>query len=91
MLNHSISRSGFNQIDPMEEGWTSQDWLRADAAEEGRRRNQSNHWLRLEEMTIRNVSGSICFSQTPVNALQQAQIDQEVDQGVLIGDGGAVA
>jgi hypothetical protein len=44
-----------------------------------------------ERRASKGGHGSSGLSQTPGNALQQAQIDQEVDETVLIGNGGAVA
>ena len=34
------------------EGWTSQDWLRVEKAEEAKKRNQSIDWLRFEKYAV---------------------------------------
>ena len=41
----------------VEEGWTSQDWLRVKEAEKAKRRNQSIDWLRVDESPLRVRSG----------------------------------
>jgi len=52
----------FKGINPFKEGWTSQDWLRVEKMEEGKKRNQSIDWLRFgrgcgnQEITAQSVS-----------------------------------
>jgi hypothetical protein len=45
-LGDSRQNGCFNELDPIEEGWTSPDWLRVEKMEEAKKRNQSIDWLR---------------------------------------------
>ncbi len=61
-----------------------------EGANRTKKRNQSNDWLRFGRGGV-GLNNLLVFALAVTQAVQEAQVDQDIDERVLIRDGLAVA